>query len=58
MAIRRQVSVSDEVWKQLRALEFVTGRTQGALVAQAIRALLDDDPGLAERVVRAGQVAA
>ena len=58
MAIRRQVSVSDEVWGQLRALEFVTKATHGALVERGLRALLEADPALAEKVEAAKKVAA
>lgn len=58
MAIRRQVSVSDEVWGQLRALEFVTKQSHGALVGRALRVLLEGDPALASKVEAAKKVAA
>jgi len=58
MAIRRQVSVNETVWGQLRALEFVTKATHGALVERALRALLEADPALASKVEAAKKVAA
>lgn len=58
MAIRRQVSVSDEVWADIRALEFVTKETQGALVGAALQAYLKANPALAAKVEQAKAAAA
>lgn len=58
MAIRRQVSVSDDVWAEIRALEYVTKETQGTIVGQALRAYLQANPSLAARVAKAKEALA
>lgn len=58
MAIRKQVSVSLDTYRTLKALEFCTGRSSDDTVKAALARLLEIDPSLASKVAEALRVAA
>lgn len=58
MAIRKQASISLDTHRDLKALEFCTGRSSDDLIAEGLRRVVEAAPDLATRVAQAKRAAA